>query len=58
VRRRAGLFLQALEVTLPHPVTGDTLSVRACEMARFGKLRAKAASGAAFTNEEWEVWRA
>ena len=58
VRRRAGLFLQALEVTLPHPVTGDTLSVRACEMARFGKLRAKAASGAGFTDEEWEAWRA
>ena len=28
------------------------------EMARFGKLRAKAASGAAFTDEEWEAWRA
>ena len=58
VRRKAGLFLQALEVTLPHPITGDTLSVRAGEMARFGKLRAKAASGAGFTDEEWEVWRA
>ena len=34
------------------------LRVRAAEMARFGKLRAKAASGAAFTDEEWEVWRA
>ena len=58
VRRRAGLFLQALEVALPHPVTGEPLRVRAAEMARFGKLRAKAASGAAFTDEEWEVWRA
>jgi len=58
VRRRAGLFLQALEVTLPHPLTGEALSVRAGEMARFGKLRAKAASGAGFTDEEWEAWRA
>ena len=57
VRRRSGLFLQAVELSLPHPLTGETLSARAPEMARFGKLRARAASGAGFTDEEWQAWR-
>ena len=57
VRRRAGLFLQALEISLPHPATGRTLRVRAPEMRRFAKLRERAASGAAYTDEEWELWR-
>ena len=58
LRRRAGLFLQSLELSLRHPITGALLDVRAPEMARFGKLRARAASGAAFTDEEWVAWRA
>lgn len=58
VRRRAGLFLQALGISLPHPITGKTLSVQAAEMGRFDKLRARAASGAAFSEVEWQAWRA
>ena len=58
VRRRAGLFLQALELSLPHPITGVILRVQAPEMARFEKLRARAASGASFTDEQWDAWRA
>ena len=57
VRRRSGLYLQAVELSMPHPVTGAPLSVRAPEMARFGKLRDRAASGAGFTDEEWQAWR-
>ena len=57
VRRRAGLFLQALELSLPHPVTGEVVSASAPEMARFAKLRERAASGAGFSNREWETWR-
>ena len=57
VRRRAGLFLQALEIRLPHPATGQPIRVRAPEAARFGKLRARAASGAGFTEVEWRAWR-
>ena len=58
VRKRSGLFLQAVEIVLPHPVTGEVLSARAPEMARFDRLRARAASGALFTDDEWEAWRA
>ena len=58
VRRRAGLFLQAVEISLPHPLTAKRLCARAVEMSRFGRLRRRAASGAAFTDEEWEEWRA
>ncbi len=58
VRRRAGLFLQATELSFTHPVTGESVWVRAPEMARFEGLRARAASGAGFTNVEWEAWRA
>ena len=57
VRRRAGLFLQAVELSLPHPVTGEPVRVRAPEMARFEKLRARAASGAGFSDDEWDAWR-
>ena len=57
VRRKAGLFLQALELTLPHPITGKPLTVRSQEMARFEKLRARAASGAGFSDAEWGAWR-
>ena len=58
VRRRAGLFLQAVKISLPHPLTAERLCARAPEMSRFGRLRRRAASGAAFTDEEWEEWRA
>ena len=58
VRRRAGLFLQATELSFAHPVTGESVCVRAPEMARFERLRARAASGAGFSDEEWEAWRA
>ena len=53
--RRSGLFVQAVEIVLPHPVTGEVLSARAPEMARFDRLRARAASGALFTDDEWEA---
>ena len=32
--------------------------MRAPEMARFERLRERAASGAGFSDEEWEAWRA
>ena len=57
VRKRAGLFLQAVQISLAHPVSGVALSAHAPEMARFGKLRARAASGAGFTEDDWEAWR-
>ena len=58
VRRKAGLFLQALELAFPHPVTGNPLVVTAPEMERFEKLRTRAASGAVWTDAEWVAWRA
>ena len=57
VRRKAGLFLQAIELSFPHPITGEVLRTRAPELARFSRLRARAASGAEFTREEWAAWR-
>ena len=58
VRRKAGLFLQAVEISLPHPITGDELRAHAPEMGRFDKLRERAASGAGYSEAEWEAWRA
>ena len=49
VRRKAGLFLQAVEISPPHPITGDELRAHAPEMGRFDKLRERAASGAGYS---------
>ena len=42
MRRRAGIFLQAVGLTVTHPATGKEVSVRVEEMARFEKLRRRA----------------
>lgn len=58
VRRKAGLYLQAVELALPHPRTGLPLVISCPEMPRFAKLRSRAASGAVWSDAEWEAWRA
>ena len=45
VRRRVGLFLQAIAIHFVHPVTQGLCSFSCPEVPRFAKLRAKAAKG-------------
>lgn len=40
-----GLYLEAVALALPHPVTGETLEVSLPEPERFQRLRAQQESG-------------
>lgn len=52
VRRRAGLYLQAIAIRFTHPVTCETMHFRSPELPRFAKLRAKATRGSHWKDEK------